>query len=81
LGSGPPGRRAKGPAPAGFVELALPRAVVAGGARRALSVAPPAGRYELVLPGGVGLRLPDDFDPQRVARLVQAVVAVGVAAC
>jgi len=34
-----------------------------------------------VLPGGVGLRLPDDFDPQRVARLVQAVVAVGVAAC
>jgi len=31
--------------------------------------------YEVVLPGGVGLRLPDDFDPQRVARLVQALVA------
>ena len=49
---------------AAFVELALPA---------------DAGRvgvgYELVLPSGACLRLPGDFDPERVARLVQALAA------
>jgi hypothetical protein len=46
---------------ADFVELALP-------ARGGLA-------YELALPGGACLRLPGDFDPERVARLVQALAA------
>lgn len=36
---------------------------------------PVANGYELVLPGGACLHLPSDFDPERVARLVRAVVA------
>jgi hypothetical protein len=32
---------------------------------------PPAG-YEVVLPGGATIRLPHDFDPDRVTRLVLA---------
>ena len=47
-----------------FVELALPSRPV------------PAGLvYELALPGGACLRLPADFDAERVARLVHALVA------
>jgi hypothetical protein len=49
---------------AAFVELALPSHPVRGGLG-----------YELVLPSGACLRLPDDFDPERVARLVQAMSA------
>jgi hypothetical protein len=52
---------------AAFVELALP---VRGG----LS-------YELVLPSGACLRLPTDFDPERVARLVQALTSAGLGGC
>jgi hypothetical protein len=56
---------------AAFVELALPSHPVRGGLG-----------YELVLPSGVGLRLPADFDPERVARLVQALgTAAGGQAC
>ncbi len=44
-----------------FVELALP-------ARGAVG-------YELVLPGGACLHLPVDFDPERIARLVQVLAA------
>jgi hypothetical protein len=50
---------------AAFVELALPSHPAPGG-----------WGYELVLPSGACLRLPGDFDPERVARLVQALVAV-----
>ena len=49
---------------AAFVELALPSQPVRGGLG-----------YELVLPSGACLRLPGDFDPERVARLVQALSA------
>lgn len=59
----------------GFVEVALSRGSASVSTLRAPSRVPTADRYELVLPGGVGLRLPDDFDPERVARLVQALVA------
>jgi hypothetical protein len=76
-------RRVSGPGHAGFVEVALRRSSDSVAAQRGWSsraslapdhVATP-DRYELVLPGGVGLRLPDDFDPERVARLVQALAA------
>jgi hypothetical protein len=30
-------------------------------------------RYEIVLPGGRVLRVPGDFDPAHVARLIEAV--------
>ncbi len=49
---------------AAFVELTLPSHPVRGG-----------WGYELVLPSGACLRLPGDFDPERVARLVQALAA------
>ena len=56
---------------AAFVELALPSQPAHGGFG-----------YELVLPSGACLRLPGDFDPQRVARLVQALgTAAGGEAC
>lgn len=44
---------------AAFVELTLPTR---------------GGGYELALPGGLCLHLPADFDPERIARLVRAVV-------
>jgi hypothetical protein len=72
------GRRARRPCRAGrngFVEVALQRGSSSAAALRASSLVPVSDRYELVLPGGVGLRLPDDFDPERVARLVRAVTA------
>lgn len=47
-----------------FVELALPSHPASA------SLA-----YELAMPGGVCLRLPADFDVERVARLVQALAA------
>ncbi len=61
----------------GFVAVALPRGRSSGQALGTAAVIPASARYELVLPGGVGLRLPDDFDPERVARLVEALVATG----
>ena len=74
-GRGRRGRRAHGTGRVGFVEVALPRGSAFVPARRAPSRVSPSDRYELILPGGVRLRLPDDFDPARVARLVQAVAA------
>ena len=69
-----------------FVELAAPRGSAVVGGRRGLCLREPrvpgplvtCGGYELLLPGGVGLRLPDDFDPERVAGLVRALVAAGM---
>jgi len=72
------GRRARPPRRAGrqgFVEVALPRGSSSVSALRTSFLVPASDRYELMLPGGVGLRLPDDFDPERVARLVQALAA------
>jgi hypothetical protein len=72
------GRRVRRPRRAGrsgFVEVALSRGSASVSTRRAPSSVPPSDRYELVLPGSVGLRLPDDFDPERVARLVRALSA------
>jgi hypothetical protein len=74
-GGGRRGRWTGGPAPTGFVELPLPRAASARRVWHTLSGASSAQCYELVLPSGVELRLPEDFDPQRVARLVQALGA------
>jgi hypothetical protein len=54
-------RRTRSAGRAAFVELALPSGPGRGGFG-----------YELVLPSGACLRLPGDFDPERVARLVQA---------
>ncbi len=72
------GRRVRRPRRAGrrgFVEVALRRGSSCAPALGAATLIPAANRYELVLPGGVGLRLPEDFDPERVARLVQALTA------
>jgi hypothetical protein len=49
---------------AAFVELALPAHPGRSGFV-----------YELALPSGACMRLPGDFDPERVARLVQALAA------
>lgn len=68
-------RRAGRAVRSGFVEVALSRGSASVSTRRAASGVPTADRYELVLPGGVGLHLPDDFDAERVARLVRALVA------
>jgi hypothetical protein len=54
-------RRMRSAQRAAFVELTLPSHPGRGGFG-----------YELVLPSGACLRLPGDFDPERVARLVQA---------
>ncbi len=58
----PRGTRSAGRA--AFVELALPSHPGRSGFG-----------YELLWPSGVCLRLPGDFDPERVARLVQALAA------
>jgi hypothetical protein len=58
---------------AAFVELALPSQTGRGGLD-----------YELELPSGACLRLPGDFDPERVAALVRALGqdgGAGRAAC
>jgi hypothetical protein len=59
----------------GFVEVALPSGSPFASSPHAAAVVSSRNGYELVLPGGVGLRLPDDFDPERVARLVRELVA------
>jgi len=59
-----PQRVARSAGRAAFVELALPSHPGHGGVG-----------YELGLPSGTCLRLPADFDPERVARLVQALAA------
>ena len=80
------GQGSAGKAPA-FVELAavpnrggssLWRAWPAGVLEARSSGGPSwAGRYAVVLPNGVELRLGDEFDPAQVARLVQTLVGVG----
>jgi hypothetical protein len=49
---------------ADFVEVALPTQAAFG-----------RFAYELALPGGACLRVPGDFDPEQVARLLQVLVA------
>ena len=56
-----------GSATARFVEMPLDHSCVPNGQ----DAAPPAG-YEVVLPGGPTIRLPHDFDPDRVTHLVLA---------
>jgi hypothetical protein len=74
-GGGRRGRWTRRAERSGFVEVALPHGSASSPARRAPFIVPPSDRYELVLPDGTRLRLPDDFDPERVAQLVQAVAA------
>ncbi len=59
-----PVRAPRRPGRSTFVELALPSRPACAGLA-----------YELALPGGACLRLPADFDAERVARLVHALVA------
>jgi len=56
-----------GNATAQFVEMPLDHSCMPNGQDAVL----PAG-YEVVLPGGPTIRLPHDFDPDRVKRLVLA---------
>ncbi len=62
-------RRPRGRSPAEFVELALP--VSSAASSRCPST------YELILPRGVVIRLPVDFDSNRVAQLI----SVAASAC
>jgi hypothetical protein len=87
-------RRRRSVKGAAFVEVALPRGPASASDRssastlhssavhpmalHAAAMLPAVDGYELVLPGGACLRLPADFDPERVARFVQAVAATGV---
>jgi hypothetical protein len=69
-------RASRGVGRGGFVELAWPReSTWPDGDQCALAGHGDAPRYELILAGRVRLRLPDDFDPERVARLLRAVAA------
>lgn len=81
------GRRKRGRRPAevtrddgrlAFVELAWPGQRISSGSPRGMPANSSAGIYEIVLPGGVLLRLPGDFDAERVAQLVQVVAATGL---
>jgi hypothetical protein len=70
-----PGRRrsasgGKG-ARASFVEVGLSSRVLAAGSGNAL----PSAGYEIVLPNGPLIRLPVDFDPDQVSRLLGAVAS------
>ncbi len=56
---------------ASFVEVGLPRRVLAAGSG---STMPLAG-YEVVLPHGVVVRVPGDFDPAQVTGLLRAVAS------
>jgi hypothetical protein len=69
------GRRASSTGRTGVVDVALRRGPASATSLGAAAIIPASDRYEIALPGGVGLRLPDDFDPERVARLVQALAA------
>lgn len=81
-GEGRPARRTGLAGHTRFVEVALPCRSSSATASGAGSLVPPSGGYELVLPGRVCLRLPADFDPERVAWLVQALgTAAGGPAC
>ena len=56
---------------ASFIEVGLSRRVLAAGSGHALSSA----GYEIVLPDGVVVRLPGDFDPEQVTGLLRAVAS------
>ena len=66
---------ARGAARTGFVEVALPSGSGFASSPHGTAVVSSGHGYEIVLPGGVGLRLPDDFDRERVVQLLQAVAA------
>jgi hypothetical protein len=57
------------------VEVALPRGSGFASSPHGAAVVSSGHGYAIVLPGGVELRLPDDFDPERVVPLLQAVAA------
>ncbi len=56
---------------ASFVEVGLSRRMLAAGSGNAL----PSVGYEIVLPSGPVIRLPVDFDPDQVSRLLRAVAS------
>ncbi len=78
------------PERAEFVEVALPSRVLTDGPTSSIFAAAPcspctmsggntpsssATGYEIVLPGGPLIRLPADFDPDRVCQLIHAVAS------
>lgn len=64
------GRRGR----AGFVEVALPRGVLPAGSVIPISSCTCPPSYEIVLPDGSLIRLPGNFDPEKVSQLIHAVV-------
>jgi hypothetical protein len=47
-----------------------PGRVLAGGAPVAVTSDVPLGGYEIVLSDGLSIRLPGDFDPEKVSQLI-----------
>jgi hypothetical protein len=74
----PPAEVARDGRRVGFVELALPGQRISSGSPGVMPTNSSAGIYEIVLPGGTLLRLPCDFDSERVTQLMQAVAATRV---
>ncbi len=60
--------------PAGFVEVALPRGVLPTDSVPPISSCTSPPGYEIVLPDGSLIRLPGNFDPEKVSQLIHAVV-------
>jgi hypothetical protein len=58
---------------AGFVEVALPGGVLASPSSTAVPTLAASWGYEVVLPGGRLIRLPGDFDPDKVSQLLRVV--------
>lgn len=53
-----------------FTEVIWPGRLLAGGPPVAATSDARSGAYEIVLPHGLVIRLPGDFDPERVSQLI-----------
>jgi len=58
-----------------FTEVMWPGRVFAGGAPIAARPESPSGGYEIVFADGLLIRLPGDFDPEKVSQLLGLVVS------
>ena len=56
-----------------FAEVVWPRRMLTTGAAKSMSVDRPATGYEIVLADGLLIRLPGDFDPEKVSQLIDLV--------
>jgi len=57
-----------------FTEVMWPSRLSAGSARVVATSSAPSGGYEIVLGDGLSIRLPGDFDPEKVSQLIGLVI-------